>query len=378
MRIIVEPRAPSGFRRKKSQSVLTGRVTLQGSVWGTGSAAETRLVFTISPHHGSLIANPRVEPAIQDISEKVGYDHQTSEHKNHRLDEQYLRQNWSTCKGYCRFIELLSATTTTPNPQEALDGHFSMFAMPSTHRPEDNAAPMPPHCSGDVGHDGACDDVGPVPVGWPRGQLSDRATLFRDSDPVGHAVLGVLSAPGVSVRGCLPARGRRSRRHQSWQDHPWSGSVLRQPVWQAGARVGLLHPGACECPGTALVSHARRASRAQRRGESRQQGESGSQEGQSAVRSASTWASKGQQEHTQSRRNLHAGIIAYYRLARRLAAPDRRGGLLDLLGAGRALWQPQRLADDAAAQPAPDFQAAVRCGTVLSLHWPLCWAGPPS
>ena len=44
--------------------------------------------------------------------------------------DQYLRQNWSTCKGFWRFIELLSATTTTPNPQEALNGHFSMFAMP--------------------------------------------------------------------------------------------------------------------------------------------------------------------------------------------------------------------------------------------------------
>src|SRR5438128_5665829 len=90
---------------------------------------------------------------------------------------QYLRQNRSTCKGFCRFIELLSATTTTPNPQEALDGHLSMFAMPPTHRPEDNAAAMPPHCVGDGGHDEACDDVGPVPVGRPRGQLSDRATL---------------------------------------------------------------------------------------------------------------------------------------------------------------------------------------------------------
>src|SRR5712691_11530971 len=176
---------------------------------------------------------------------------------------QYLRQNRSTCKGFCRSIELLSTTTTTPSPQEALYGHFSMFAMPPTHRTEDNPAPMPPHRSGDGGHDGACDDVGPVPVGWPRGQLSDRATLFRDGDTVGHALLGVLSAPCVSVRGCLPTRGRRSRRHQSWQEHPWSGSVLRQSVWQAGARVGLLHPVARECPGAALISHARRASRAQ-------------------------------------------------------------------------------------------------------------------
>ena len=84
---MADPRAPSGLRLKKSQSVLTGRATLQGSVWGTGSAAETRLVFTISPHYGSLIANPRVEPAVENIRQQVGDDHQTSEHKNHRLDE---------------------------------------------------------------------------------------------------------------------------------------------------------------------------------------------------------------------------------------------------------------------------------------------------
>jgi hypothetical protein len=36
--------------------------------------------------------------------------------KNSQRIEQYLRQNRSTCKGFCRFIELLSATTTTPNP----------------------------------------------------------------------------------------------------------------------------------------------------------------------------------------------------------------------------------------------------------------------
>jgi hypothetical protein len=38
----------------------------------------------------------------------------------HVVPNQYLRQNRSTCKGFCRFIELLSATTTTPNLQEAL------------------------------------------------------------------------------------------------------------------------------------------------------------------------------------------------------------------------------------------------------------------
>src|SRR5439155_22000055 len=69
--------------------------------------------------------------------------------------------------------------------------------------------------------------------------------------------------------------------------------------------------------------------------------------------------------------------MAYHRLARSLAAPDRRGGLLDLRSAARALWQPQRLADGAAEPPTPDFQAAVRCRTVLSLYRSLCWTGPP-
>jgi hypothetical protein len=86
------------------------------------------------------------------------------------LCSQYLRQNRSTCKGFCRFIELLSATTTTPHPQEALDGHCSTFAMPPTRCNEDHATLMQPYCAGYAGHDGACDDVGPVPVDWPRGQ----------------------------------------------------------------------------------------------------------------------------------------------------------------------------------------------------------------
>jgi hypothetical protein len=35
----------------------------------------------------------------------------------------------------------------------------------------------------------------PIPLGWPRGQLLYRATLFLDSDPVDQALLGVLSSP---------------------------------------------------------------------------------------------------------------------------------------------------------------------------------------
>src|SRR3989454_12142444 len=101
---------------------------------------------------------------------------------------QYLRQNRSTCKGFCRFIELLSATTTTQNPQEALYGHGIMFAMPPPDHHTDHIASIPPHCAGHGGHDGTCDDVGPLPVGRHRGQLSDGATLFCDGDPVGHTV----------------------------------------------------------------------------------------------------------------------------------------------------------------------------------------------
>src|SRR5688572_2125253 len=94
-------------------------------------------------------------------------NYENSEIKIH-FNNQYLRQNRSTCKGFCRFIELLSATTTTPHLQEALDGYFSTFAMSPTHCNEDHAASMQPYCAGSAGDDRACDDVGPVPVGWHR------------------------------------------------------------------------------------------------------------------------------------------------------------------------------------------------------------------
>src|SRR5262249_21746225 len=80
----------------------------------------------------------------------------------------------------------------------------------------------------------------------------------------------------------------------SGKTHLWTGSVLCESLWQAGARAGFLHPGTRKCPGTARVSPARRARRAQRRRESRQQGQGGIKEGQSAVRTAAAWASKGQ------------------------------------------------------------------------------------
>src|SRR5919197_525066 len=58
---------------------------------------------------------------------------------------------------------------------------------------------------------------------------------------------------------------------------------------------------------------------------SRWAGQSGRQETQSAVRKASAWTSEGPQEQAQSRWDLHAGVTAYCRLARRLAALDCRG-----------------------------------------------------
>src|SRR6266446_6506271 len=105
-------------------------------------------------------------------------------------------------------VELLSTTTTTHNLREAPHGHFSTFPMPPTPCDGDNPAPIPPDCWGPAGHDRACHDVGPVPVGWSRGQLSDRATLFLHGDTVGHAVLGVLSSASVPSRGCLPPSWR--------------------------------------------------------------------------------------------------------------------------------------------------------------------------
>src|SRR5215831_10355575 len=75
-------------------------------------------------------------------------------------------------------------------------------------------------------------------------------------------------------------------------------------------------------PGLACFPLARvsvQARRARRRRASRQQGQSGIAEGQSAMRTASAWASTRQQEHSQSRRDLHAGVVADDRRARRLA-----------------------------------------------------------
>src|SRR5262245_42243930 len=85
---------------------------------------------------------------------------------------------------------------------------YSIVAMFPSARIRHHAQPVEPYHRGDGGHDGARHDVGPVPVGWQRGQLSHYPTLFRDGAAVGHVVLGVLSAPYISVRGGLPAGGR--------------------------------------------------------------------------------------------------------------------------------------------------------------------------
>ena len=199
------------------------------------------------------------------------------------------------------------------------------------HRAEDNPTLMPPYCSGDVGHDGACDDVGPVPVGWPRGQLSDCPTFFRDSDTMGHALWGVLSTSGVSVRGCLPPRGRRSRCHQSLTRDThgldrFFASLYGKPV-----------PGLAFFTLVLVSVQARRSFPRRVEQVVRSDAEKATSKAKAAAKkakalctTAAAWASKGQQEYTQSQRALDAGVIAYYRLARRLAAPDRLVCLLDL------------------------------------------------
>ena len=73
-----------------------------------------------------------------------------------------------------------------------------------------------------------------------------------------------------------------------------------------------------------------------------------------------------------------AGVRAYCRRARRLAAPDRRGDPMDLRGARRALRPPPRPPEGAAEPSAPACHAAGRCGVVLPLCRALCRARPPS
>src|SRR6266581_4240051 len=120
-------------------------------------------------------------------------------------------------------VELLSTTTTTHNLREALYGHCSTFPMPPTPCDGDDSPPMQSDGVSHAGHDGADHDVGPVPMGRQRGQLSDHATFFLHRAPVGHAVLGVLSSACVPSRRGLPAGGRCSRGYQSGQTHPWAG-----------------------------------------------------------------------------------------------------------------------------------------------------------
>src|SRR5205823_7264473 len=79
-------------------------------------------------------------------------------------------------------------------PPGSPHGYFSTFAMPPIRCASDNSPSMQPYCCGSDGHDGTRDDVGHLPLGGPRRQLSDRAALFLPGTPVGHAVLGVLSS----------------------------------------------------------------------------------------------------------------------------------------------------------------------------------------
>src|SRR2546426_10081344 len=92
--------------------------------------------------------------------------------------------------------------------EEAPDGYCSTLPMLPTLCDSHDPAPLPSDYCCHGGENRARHHVGPVPVGGHRGQVSACAAFFFDSAPVGHPVLGVLSAPGVSSRRYLPA-GRR-------------------------------------------------------------------------------------------------------------------------------------------------------------------------
>src|SRR2546425_10894340 len=107
---------------------------------------------------------------------------------------------WLNCKLCSNEVSFLS--------EEAPDGYCSTLPMLPTLCDSHDPAPLPSDYCCHGGENRARHHVGPVPVGGHRGQVSACAAFFFDSAPVGHPVLGVLSAPGVSSRRYLPA-GRR-------------------------------------------------------------------------------------------------------------------------------------------------------------------------
>src|SRR5438445_570591 len=197
---------------------------------------------------------------------------------------------WPVVVESCVVQDDNSYTTT----ERTYGRYCSTVAMYPSARHSHHGPPVEPYQRGADGHDGAGDDGRARTLGRQRWQLSHHPALLRHRHPLGDTVLGVLSAPCVSSRGCLPPRGRRSPRHQSREEYPWPGSFLCELVRQARPRVGLLHPIARAGPGSALVSHACRARRAQRRGQSRQQG-------RSSTASKPPW--KGRSKPVSTRRN---------------------------------------------------------------------------
>ena len=138
--------------------------------------------------------------------------------------------------------------------------------------------------------------------------------FFSTGAPVGHAVLGVLSS------ACLPVQRRSTC---WWAMKSWPPKRGNTPMAWIGSLPVCM---ASRCQGwpssrCRLVSiQARRSFPIRVEQVVRSDAEKAASKAKAdakkpkaAVRTASAWASKGQQEHTQSRRDLHAGVIAYYR-----------------------------------------------------------------
>src|SRR4030095_10109760 len=80
--------------------------------------------------------------------------------------------------------------TSTLYLRRSPNGHCSTLPMPPTPCHSNDAPPIEPYCGGAAGDDGTRDDVGHLPLGGPRRQLSDSTALFLPRTAVGHAVFG--------------------------------------------------------------------------------------------------------------------------------------------------------------------------------------------
>src|SRR5262245_54399750 len=101
--------------------------------------------------------------------------------------------------GFCSRVEWMSPLTSPLTLPEANNGHFSTVAMPSPLLTRNYPTPSQSDSARSPGDDRTHHDARPGPLGGPGRELPYGSTLFRHGATVGHAVLGVLPAPWISV-----------------------------------------------------------------------------------------------------------------------------------------------------------------------------------